>query len=98
MRGLLVLGVKLGIDKALIDHIDVPENKEFVRGVVSFLKDLKKKIVIEGVENEWQKEALKDTGSKIIQGYCFSRPLCLEDFEKYAFGVEEPTEEPTEEN
>lgn len=86
------------IDKALIDHIDVPENREFVRGVVSFLKDLKKKIVIEGVENEWQKEALKDTGSKIIQGYCFSRPLCLEDFEKYAFGVEKPTEEPTEEN
>ena len=77
------------IDKALIDHIDIPENKEFVRGVVAFLKDLKKKIVIEGVENNNSLPIIANTGSKIIQGYCFSRPLCLEDFEKYAFGKDE---------
>lgn len=74
------------IDKALIDNIDEPKNRKFVSGTVSFLIDLEKEIVVEGVEYDWQKEILKDTGSKVIQGYCFSKPISVEDFEKMAFG------------
>lgn len=76
------------IDKALIDNINEPKNNKFVSGTVSFLKDLEKEIVIEGVEHDWQKEILKGTGSRIVQGYCFSRPIPVEDFEKMAFGDE----------
>ncbi len=74
------------IDKGLIDNIDEPKNKQLVIGVVSMLKKLNKDIVIEGVEHEWQREALKDTGCRVIQGFCFSRPIPVEDFEKLAFG------------
>ncbi len=74
------------IDKALIDRIDLPENHKFVKGVVAFLNDFDKEIVIEGVEHEWQREELKSTGSKIVQGYCFSKPLSVDDFEKRAYG------------
>ena len=73
------------IDKALIDNIDDPKNRKFVSGTVSFLIDLEKEIVVEGVEYDWQKEILKDTGSEVVQGYCFSKPISVEDFEKMAF-------------
>ncbi len=76
------------VDKALIDHIDDPANKQFVSGVISFLQDLKKEIVVEGVENEQQKEKLLDTGCNIIQGFCFSKPISVEAFEVLAFGEE----------
>lgn len=75
------------IDKALIDHIDNPDNNRFVSGTVSFLMDLKKEIVVEGVEYNWQKEKLRETGNEdiIVQGYCFSKPISVEDFENVAF-------------
>lgn len=76
------------VDKALIDHIDEPANKQFVSGVISFLQDLKKEIVVEGVENESQKQCLMDTGCNIIQGFCFSKPVSVEAFEVLAFGEE----------
>ncbi len=74
------------IDKGLIDNIDEPKNKQLVTGVVSMLNNLQKDIVIEGVEYDWQKEAIKDTGCKVIQGFCFSRPISVDEFEKLAFG------------
>ena len=43
------------------------------------------RVVVEGVEYDWQKEILKDTGSEVVQGYCFSKPISVEDFEKMAF-------------
>ena len=76
------------VDKALIDHIDDPANKQFVSGVISFLQDLKKEIVVEGVEKEWQKHSLLDTGCNTIQGFCFSKPISVEAFEVLAFGEE----------
>lgn len=73
------------IDKGLIDRIDETKNKQLVTGLVSLLRSLGKSIVVEGVEYEWQKEALRDTGCHIIQGFCFSRPMDVEQFEAMAF-------------
>ena len=74
------------IDKGLIDKIGEGFNREFVSGIIAFLREIKKDIVIEGVEYDWQKEILKDSGGKIIQGFCFSRPVSISEFEKLAFG------------
>ncbi|MBP1592979.1 MAG: EAL domain-containing protein [Oscillospiraceae bacterium] len=74
------------IDKGLIDKIGEGFNREFVSGIIAFLREIKKDIVIEGVEFDWQKEILKDSGGKIIQGFCFSRPVSISEFEKLAFG------------
>lgn len=75
------------VDKALIDNIDKEDNKRFVSGIISFLQDLKKEIVVEGVEYDWQKEMLRDTGCEVIQGFCFSRPVSVEKFEELTFGI-----------
>ena len=80
------------IDKGLIDKIGEGFNKEFVSGIIAFLREIKKDIVIEGVEFDWQKEILKDSGGKIIQGFCFSRPVSVSEFEKLAFGEVIPDE------
>jgi len=80
------------IDKGLIDKIGEGFNREFVSGIIAFLREIKKDIVIEGVEYDWQKEILKDSGGKIIQGFCFSRPVSVSEFEKLAFGETVPDE------
>ena len=80
------------IDKGLIDKIGEGFNREFVSGIIAFLREIKKDIVIEGVEFDWQKEILKDSGGKIIQGFCFSRPVSISEFEKLAFGEVVPDE------
>ncbi len=41
--------------------------------------DLDKKIIIEGVEEKWQYERLKEFKADIIQGYYFSKPLKPEE-------------------
>ena len=76
------------IDKGLIDNINKEYNQKFLAGVVSFLRDIGKEIVVEGVEYDWQKEILKETTCRIVQGYCFAKPLMVKDFEIRAFGKE----------
>lgn len=81
------------VDKGLIDKIGEGFNREFVAGIIAFLQEIKKDIVIEGVEYDWQKEILKNTGGRVIQGFCFSRPISVSDFEKLAFGVSDAENE-----
>lgn len=76
------------IDKGLIDNINQAYNQKFLSGVVSFLRDIGKEIVVEGVEHDWQKEILKATTCRIVQGFCFAKPLMVKDFEVRAFGKE----------
>ncbi len=76
------------IDKGLIDNIDHEYNQKFLSGVISFLRDIGKDIVVEGVEHNWQKEILKNTSCRIVQGFCFAKPLMINDFEVRAFGKE----------
>ena len=78
------------IDKGLIDKIGDGFNRNFVAGIISFLTEINKEIVVEGVEYDWQKEILKNTGGTVIQGFCFSRPVSVSDFETLAFGAPVP--------
>ncbi len=73
------------IDKALIDNIEEPSHREFVAGAVDFLLKLGKEIVVEGVENETQKDILAESGCTVIQGFCFSQPVGVDEFERLAF-------------
>ena len=41
------------------------------------------KLVAEGVEQENQMKTLKEYGCDIIQGYYYSKPLSVQDFEEY---------------
>ncbi|MDA7817939.1 EAL domain-containing protein [Sulfurimonas sp.] len=72
------------IDKSFIDEI-TPENdnKLLVDAIIDMSKALDLTITAEGVESEYQYNYLKDKMCETIQGYYFSRPLNVSDFEKY---------------
>lgn len=56
--------------------------KKILQSIINMAKKLKMQIVVEGVENKTQKDFLKEIGADIFQGYFYSKPVSLYDFEK----------------
>ncbi len=75
------------LDKTLVDAYLVDGKDSFIKDVILLAHDLDKKIIIEGVEEKWQYERLKEFKADIIQGYYFSKPLAPE--EAIVFDVKE---------
>ena len=83
---------KLQIDELKIDRDfllkmkENDENKErqqiILKSIISLAKKLNIQTVVEGVENKEHVELISDLGCDMAQGYYFSKPLSLEDFEK----------------
>lgn len=74
----------LKIDKAFID--DVPgthASTAIMAGIIQIGTLLGKNVVAEGVETEKQAKALLKHGCVLAQGYLFSRPLSVSDFEVF---------------
>ena len=66
------------------DDDDNPSSSRNVLDMCShIMKQMNFKSVAEGVENEKQLQRLKDLGCDYIQGYYFSKPLPIVDFEEY---------------
>lgn len=59
--------------------------KKIISHTISMSKDIGLDMVAEGVETKEQAEFLEKCGCDVAQGYFYSRPVCLEDFEKLAF-------------
>ena len=69
----------LKLDRSLVTNYLVEGKDSFIHDVINLTHDLGKKIVIEGVEEEWQYDRLKEFGADVIQGYYFSKPLLPEE-------------------
>ena len=73
----------LKIDKSLVDDI---ANNIKTRSLVGSLAELCKKMKIntiaEGIETEEQFKLIKELGVNEAQGFLFSKPIPLDDFEK----------------
>ena len=50
--------------------------------IVQMCKKLNIKTVAEGIEDKWQLDFLKKIKCDIVQGYYFSKPISISDFEK----------------
>ena len=73
---------ELKIDKSFIDDISTNKtDKSIVKAIVEMSKALSLVSVAEGVESREQLEILKEMGCNLIQGYYFSKPLSVNDFE-----------------
>lgn len=73
----------LKIDRSFIREI--PKNNDSVvltRAIIAMANALGMTVTAEGVENIEQLNFLADSGCHEIQGYYFSRPLTIPDFEK----------------
>ena len=73
----------LKIDMQFIRSMDRnPKVKDIIKMIINLSKMFNATSVAEGVETEEQYLFLKEAGCDVIQGYYFSKPLPLEDFEK----------------
>ncbi|BAF72908.1 sensor domain-containing protein [Sulfurovum sp. NBC37-1] len=73
----------LKIDKELIDCIITnEENQHIVKSIINLGHSLGMKVVIEGIENKNMVDLLENYGCDYMQGYYFSRPLPVFEFQK----------------
>lgn len=70
------------LDKSLIDYIGDENGEKLLHYIMKLGQNLGLRITAEGVETKEQLEFLRNLQCDDIQGYYFSKPLPLEDFEK----------------
>jgi len=79
---------KMPLDKLKIDREfikDIPEDKDdeiITKTIINLAKNLQLEVVAEGVEKEKQKEFVIDNDCDYIQGYYYSPPISVEEFEE----------------
>jgi EAL domain-containing protein (putative c-di-GMP-specific phosphodiesterase class I)/GGDEF domain-containing protein len=72
---------ELKIDKAFILDVDKStRNLAIVKATIDMAKNLKLKVVGEGVESVFIEEKLKESGCDIVQGYYYSKPLPFNEY------------------
>lgn len=83
----------LKLDKGFFDDDDQIQNGHkiaradaVVESVLDLAKRLNMKTVSEGIENQEQVAFLRNANCDMVQGYIFSKPLPIKDFELLAFG------------
>ncbi|NCP56146.1 MAG: EAL domain-containing protein [Thiomicrospira sp.] len=74
---------QIKIDKAFIDDYQSESGAIFIETIIRMSESLKKHIIAEGVETEQQADYLRQAGCHYAQGFLFSKPLPLADFEAY---------------
>lgn len=78
----------LKIDKGFLSNIGIEKTRKqtkdeiVIKHIINMASDLGFDVVCEGVETFEQIEILKSIGCKVGQGYYFSRPLPIEQFEE----------------
>lgn len=76
------------IDREFLNDTVVTERgKTVIRHTIAMAKQLNMKVVAEGVETIDQAAFLLESGCSIAQGFYYSKPVCVDDFETLAFGV-----------
>ncbi len=77
----------LKIDKSFIDDIEEDvEDYRLIEAIVNMSHGMNLKVVAEGVETLKQAEILKTLNCDIAQGYYFSKPVSLKEFEVWREG------------
>ncbi|MBO4473453.1 MAG: EAL domain-containing protein [Clostridiales bacterium] len=76
----------LKIDKSFVDKVACePERKDdiiVIRHILALARELGFVSLAEGAEEEKQVERLRELGCSVVQGYYYSKPLPVEEYEK----------------
>lgn len=70
------------VDKSFIDRYETKDEKEYINQIGNLILSAKKEIIFEGVETEEQVLLLTGYGYDSAQGYLFSKPVSIREFEK----------------
>ncbi len=76
----------LKLDKSLIDYIGDSRGEKLLKYITRLGQSLGFRITAEGVETEAQVEFLKNLKCDDIQGYFFSKPLPMNEYEELVYG------------
>lgn len=77
----------LKVDRSFVSDLLTDEGcAAITSAIVAMANRLHLQVVAEGVETEGQLECLRGLGCEQVQGYFFSKPLPVPDFEKWVFG------------
>jgi diguanylate cyclase (GGDEF)-like protein/PAS domain S-box-containing protein len=76
---------QLKIDKSFVRDVLTDNNDAVIaRTIVALANSLGLTVIAEGVEMEGQRDFLAENGCYDYQGYLFSRPLTIQDFDTYS--------------
>ena len=73
------------LDKEFLRHSDSDVSKGMLNNVIRLIKDNRMDVVCEGVEISEQADFLAKAGCDVGQGFYFSRPIPVAEFEKLYF-------------
>ena len=68
------------LDKSFVDDYNDEKGEKIISCVTQLAKSMNIEVTAEGVETEGQYEFMKRLGCDVIQGFYFSRPIPVEDF------------------
>lgn len=75
---------QLKIDKSFVRDVLIdPNDAAIARAIVTLTQSLGMAVIAEGIETEQQRDFLASIGCHAYQGYFFSRPLPIQDFEEF---------------
>ncbi|MBO4901326.1 MAG: EAL domain-containing protein [Lachnospiraceae bacterium] len=76
----------LKIDKSFVDHVSTQSEKKeditVIRHIISLAKELGFTCLAEGAESREQVDRLYELGCEIIQGYYYSKPIPMDEYER----------------
>ena len=76
----------LKIDKSFVDHIGTTDEREkdlvVIRHIIALARELNFVCLAEGAEEQSQVDRLRELGCQIVQGYFFSKPIPVEEYEE----------------
>jgi EAL domain-containing protein (putative c-di-GMP-specific phosphodiesterase class I) len=74
---------KLKIDRSFVkDLLTDSQGEAITSAIISMAKSLDLQILAEGVENQEQLALLKEKGCEVYQGFYFSKPIAVKEFEE----------------
>jgi diguanylate cyclase (GGDEF)-like protein/PAS domain S-box-containing protein len=73
---------KVKIDRSFVADLEIAAGAALVQGIVTLGHSLGLGIVAEGIENAEHAAALRSMGCELGQGYLYSRPVSLPEFEQ----------------
>lgn len=76
----------LKIDKSFVDNVSTDREREediiVIRHIISLAKELGFTCLAEGAESKNQVDRLRELGCEVIQGYYYSKPIAISEYEK----------------
>lgn len=74
----------LKIDRAFVIDLETSADaRTIMESMISMAKALKLEVTVEGIETEEQRKIVTELGADVAQGFHYSRPLALHEYQKW---------------